>query len=995
MQVGCHYKPVLSRHNSRALQTTQPVTKTSEGCEPRTLPPPLPRALPHSSQQTADGAAGSVHVVTGLVGRKQEQEVLARALDDALEGRPRVVLIGGEPGIGKTRLAAECTELARARHAQVRWARSPDGVTPAPFGLWMQALGTDPSPLQTPTAASPESARFQLFDAVTRRLRADAAAGGMTLVFDDAQRADEGSLLLLLHFVRALHDDQMLVLITHRTVPAEETAAWQAVAPELARELPSGRLTLRGLSADETSACVTALTGRPVTAGDAAAIHRATGGNPFFVTELARSGAMPVPGTVLEVVARRVDTLPPPSRHLLVTAAVLGEQFSLPITAALVRRPAMECLQLLEAAAHASLVEPTVPAGEWRFSHALVRDAVEARVPLPDRVALHRAAALAIEQTYGGETHAAALARHWAVVASTGERRQAVDWARRAAEAAMRGLAFEEGARLYRLALDAGGADLDEAERSLLLLDLAQAEWRSGHLEACHAACAETVDRARRTQRPDRVGAAALVLEPIGLLTWDLDIAAWCKEALASQGLDPESRPRLLARLAEALVYTADRAGALTASAEALELASATADPTTVVAVLHARQLALSSPDQTDERIAIADRVTQMGVGLRRPSVEMWGRLWRIDAHWERGELAAIGQVLPRLLWCTDNAGGPVPRWHFLVAKAALAQAEARFAEAVDVGRQAFELMHSMRHPGAFGAYASMLCSVGHHIGHAGLWDALMPADAPLAPSLPTAEGDVRGAIFAPLGRAQILAETGQLEAALAAYRRAGSVASWRPSPIFRVPVWSLGSLLAVALDQGDDVAYFAEMLESERGHHAVACAGNSSYLGPVELHLGRTAAYLGDIDQAVADLRTAAAACRASGADGFAVEAEVELATVLARDPAGTAARRSEAAAIAGVAMNDAARLGMAPWSERAAAVGRAATVPDLLSPRENEVALLVARGSTNRAIADALYVSERTAQTHVQHILSKLGFSNRSQIAAWVASRSRAPNT
>ena len=193
---------------------------------------------------------------------------------------------------------------------------------------------------------------------------------------------------------------------------------------------------------------------------------------------------------------------------------------------------------------------------------------------------------------------------------------------------------------------------------------------------------------------------------------------------------------------------------------------------------------------------------------------------------------------------------------------------------------------------------------------------------------------------------------------------------------------------MAVALDLHDDVVFFYERLAAERGRHCVAGAGNASYFGPVELHLGRAAAYLERWDASEADLRAAAAQCRAIGAVGFAVESECELAHVLVRlgDRQGglTLALRVEA---------EATRLGMAPWASRAAAVSRAlgvsGSVAGALSQREREVAELVAQGKTNRSIASALFVSERTAQTHVQHILSKLGFSNRSQIASWIASQ------
>ncbi len=116
----------------------------------------------------------------------------------------------------------------------------------------------------------------------------------------------------------------------------------------------------------------------------------------------------------------------------------------------------------------------------------------------------------------------------------------------------------------------------------------------------------------------------------------------------------------------------------------------------------------LASPQSVDYRAHVlrtnlADRMIEVGVLLRRPAAEMWGRLWRIDAHWERGELAAIASALGRLEWCVEHVGGPVSRWHLLVARAALAQGLGRFSEALELGKEAFESVRAIGHPVAFG----------------------------------------------------------------------------------------------------------------------------------------------------------------------------------------------------------------------------------------------------------------------------------------------------
>jgi DNA-binding NarL/FixJ family response regulator len=155
--------------------------------------------------------------------------------------------------------------------------------------------------------------------------------------------------------------------------------------------------------------------------------------------------------------------------------------------------------------------------------------------------------------------------------------------------------------------------------------------------------------------------------------------------------------------------------------------------------------------------------------------------------------------------------------------------------------------------------------------------------------------------------------------------------------------------------------------------------------MGPVELQLGLAALALGRVASAVGDLETAVSSCDANGARGYAVQARVELAAALARRQApGDLDRARE---VLDAATGEAERLGMVPFTERIAQLrAQVGVTPSPLSSRELEVARLVARGLTNKQIGETLFVSERTAENHVQHILLKLGFSNRSPVAAWL---------
>ena len=211
-----------------------------------------------------------------FVGRRRELAYLRGWLTAAVEGQPRLVLCGGEPGIGKTRLASELAKVASTSYgAGVHW-------------------------------------------------------------------ADQPSLLLLRHLARELREVRLLVVATYRTTRADTTAGWRAVLSDLIREPLTEQVELSGLSAADTARCAEAVSDRPVSGAVGAALHSMTGGNPFFVREVARSLAISagsdvtVPASVIDLITARVERLSPLTRRLLGAAAVLGEQFAVAIAASLI-----------------------------------------------------------------------------------------------------------------------------------------------------------------------------------------------------------------------------------------------------------------------------------------------------------------------------------------------------------------------------------------------------------------------------------------------------------------------------------------------------------------------------------------------------------------------------------------------------------------------------------------------------------------------------------
>lgn len=428
-----------------------------------------------------------------LVGRSREIAFLTERLLAAASGEGGVVLIRGEPGIGKSRLLAELAVGARsagwlALHGH---AYETEGIPPyLPFA---EALGqyfrsvTDEaqlvrlasipqlvqllpelrSKLATPDrlqATEPQSERYLLFQNVTNLLLDIATSSeskGLLLCLDDLHWAEKSSLLLLQHLARKLSGAPLLVVGAYRTEEVDRSHPLFDVAAELTRERLSLDLSLTALSPEETSALVAALSGAATAPAVAAAIHTRTEGNPFFVEEVLRQLRAEnmnlgdetlanvdwnLPQGVLQVIGKRLARLRPGTNTLLQAAAVLGDEFSTTV---------LEKMNVLAPDLFMDGIDEAVGTGivrqedtGYRFAHALIRQTVLAEIGLKRKQLLHLRAAEAIEGVHprGLEGHLSALAFHLREAAAPERREQAIQYSLRAGEAALTLLAFEQAA---------------------------------------------------------------------------------------------------------------------------------------------------------------------------------------------------------------------------------------------------------------------------------------------------------------------------------------------------------------------------------------------------------------------------------------------------------------------------------------------------------------------------------------------------------------------
>lgn len=452
-----------------------------------------------------------------------------------------------------------------------------------------------------------------------------------------------------------------------------------------------------------------------------------------------------------------------------------------------------------------------------------------------------------------------------------------------------------------------------------------------------------------------------------------------CDRALSRvEATDTGLRARLLAQRSHIALYDADLERMRRLSEEALAMARTSGSDDALIEALRARQEASPGADGRAERAQLADELIDVAARADDPRAAMWGHLWAVDTLVEEGRLTDAASRLERLADTANHVGGPVSAWLLDRCIACIAQGRGDLDAAATAGQRAYDRMRTAEPEAALGAYLAIQCAISHHGGttDAGLALARTPFSSP--------------ALFTTMrrtGRALLLARADLLDAAGTEYELAGPPSTWRLPPFYVLPGLVVAALAAAALNRVEDLRTLVSQLEPFRGQHVVGGAGVVTYLGPVELHLGAMSLQLSAIDAAIDDLTTAERAAERGGAAGYLAEARHHLASaLLARDGPGDVDRARSLADASGRTIH---ALGLHALASASAALTQRLRTegPDsVLSPREEEVAALVTQGLTNPQIAERLVISRRTAQNHVQHILTKLNLTNRSQIAVWV---------
>jgi predicted ATPase/class 3 adenylate cyclase len=629
-----------------------------------------------------------------LIGRDAELGELHRHWREASAGDRRVVVLVGEPGIGKTRLAAEFCRGAHAEGAVVLLGRCyEESLVPyEPFvealrdyvsqvsidelrvqlgphrptlaKLVPELLGRGPEVADTATE-SPDREQFLLFEAVASLLRAVSGEHPLILVLDDLHWSDAPTMQLLRHLVRATEHAPLLVLGSYRETEVDEEHPLARALAELRRARALATITLAGLGEEEVMALIALQVGQSAPVSVARSIAERTEGNPFFVEELLRDTGsdedwsdkleqIKLPQSVKDVLLRRLRRLDDACRRVLAIAAVAGREFTLERVERVAAIAADQVAESLEDAIAARIVEETETLGRYSFAHALIRETIYEQLSRTRRAHLHRMIGEAIESIVGQRAveSASELAYHFS---QAGDARKAYDYHAIAAAAAQRVYAVEPALVHYAGALDAAAELGLEPSRDPtlrnLLLQRGRMRYRTG--DDATADFERALDGARRSG--DRV-IEMEALNELGImqLRSNLAAAADSQEAaleIARELGDSAAETNALDRLAVTCSHLLEFDRALELGERALELARGTGDPVVAGRAMDSIKLAAW-------QIGDLSRLEELTTELER--------LWR-----ERGDLWYMQWTL------LEGSFVPIARAHWKEATERLADAAA------------------------------------------------------------------------------------------------------------------------------------------------------------------------------------------------------------------------------------------------------------------------------------------------------------------------------
>jgi DNA-binding SARP family transcriptional activator len=630
------------------------------------------------AEQPALAAPPRSWEVVPPAGREAERLAIDDALADALTRTGRLLLLEGDPGVGKTRLAEYAADTAAQAGAQVVWARATAGPGAPALWLWEQVLrdlgaeaGTEADELPVAGALDPEQARFRGYERIAARVLDQTVERPLVVVLDDLQWADEGSLQTLLLLSQHLRGRRCLVVVTSRP----RTPRNGATLTELAPGQHVTRLRLEPFTRGEVEELVRGWAGRLEPDADPVdALWRRSGGNAFLLTEILRDGGTRrVPTSVAEIMERRLATVPPGVGETLELLAVAGRRID-PLVIARARHTTVaDVVRTLEPLRAEGLVSSDQATRSLAFVHDLTREAIVDAIPVAARIDAHERLATAISTVYAEdlEPHLDQLADHLFHASTGAPSLAAYEACMAAADAAAARHAYDRAALHRQRALEVllpGAAHRDL--RFEVLFELATELRLAGDVIAAGAALAQAFAVARTLDDHVLLRRALAVLGGVTMWNWrhfgevDQETVRALEEALARDSVGARGaavsdaeRAQLLGTLAVELYYGDQRRRSEELAQESVRIARRLEDPALLGRTLNNLVIAAWFPDRDDLRHAALDESLALVESGLPQVTEAVARLHRAPLLLQRGDVAGFVEDLSRAEWLAPRLG--------------------------------------------------------------------------------------------------------------------------------------------------------------------------------------------------------------------------------------------------------------------------------------------------------------------------------------------------
>jgi class 3 adenylate cyclase/tetratricopeptide (TPR) repeat protein len=834
---------------------------------------------------------------SNFVGRDAERSQLAVAWKTVVGGARRVMLVAGEPGIGKTTLSAQFASDVCDDGGLVVYGRSDEDLG-VPYQPWIEALGqlvtyapeavlaahatgrgahlarltpqlADRLHVEVPSGGDADSERFVLYGCVTDLLARVSAERPVLIVLEDLHWADRATVQLLRQVATADQAMRVGVLATYRDSEIGTTRPLSELLAALHREGGTERLALRGFGRDELLALLETIAGHEmddqgVALGDA--LLAETAGNPFFVAEilrhLAESGAIyqrddgrwvadadlravGLPVSVREVVGRRIATLGPESERVLALASVIGRDFDISLLAAVVNLDEDTVIDLCDAAVTAAVLATTDRFDRYTFAHALIEHTLYDSLSPARRARAHNTIAATLEALLGEDPgdRTAELAYHWAAAVRPTDTAKAVHYAHLAGDHALAQLAPDEAVRWYSQALELlnRARHADDRQRAELLVGLGDAQRQCGI-----AAHRETLLEV--AQLADQIDAVDLLVRAVlannrGFMSilgeGDHERIAAIDRALDRVGDTPSaSRAELLALSASERVFLVDLDERLTRAEEAIDVARACGDRTALAWALQRPYVAITHPSTLAQRRTWTDEACEIAGELDDPSTKFWGRTNALMNALERGDGAAIDNNLSRVEEIAARVPHAAVRWTLTFQKAWVAGLHGDLAEYDRLADAALAVGIEAGQPDAMPIYAAQLTNVRFYQGRL---HELIPLIEQVLADIPTLH--VYRAVLAWARQ-----RAGQLDEARAMIREDLAAGFPMPADQSWLSGFTLWADLALQVREFDAVSPLRQRLLPYRNQMTSALI---SFQPAVSFYLGRLDHLLGRYDDA------------------------------------------------------------------------------------------------------------------------------------------------